>query len=391
MELRTRPDRGLGSRTRRATENSAQVVLGMMSVKQEPDRIWFQSPQNQTDNSDNTGYLASGRIDVWPIGRMPVVAKHPATLAFNPNDLHRTDGWHLLASVGGYGWWNNNANNPAAMACPTTNNNVCPDGSRTCSGPMAASQRRAARLRLHVRRRIPAHPERAPGPHVRRRPVPERHERLEQARRRRRLHDLLRTCSADASRPPLLTATNFPSSWYSNRVGLNWFIRDHTLRGPAEGTRNTNAFGTTGAHENIAASASAARLVASAWLRGDRHHEAAADDLGASCQRRVRFVEAGQHEQVRRLRVALDPAERVDAADAVDRGEGPNSELIGSPSGTETTQTWRPARGACSALAPARDRAGPAARAPRARHHDAPGDGTIRPGRARARSVPADV
>jgi hypothetical protein len=49
----------------------------------------------------------------------------------------------------------------------------------------------------------------------------------------------------------VLTATNFPRTWYSSRIGINWFVREHTLQFSAEATRNTNAFGTTGAYENV--------------------------------------------------------------------------------------------------------------------------------------------
>jgi|HubBroStandDraft_6_1064221.scaffolds.fasta_scaffold36987_2 hypothetical protein len=230
---------------------SAQVVVGMMSIKQEPDRIWFQSPQNQTDNSDNTGYLASGRVDFWPIGKMPVDARHPATLAFDPNDLHRTDGWHVLASIGGYGWWNNNANNPAAMACPTTNDNVCPNGLAnvhwTYGGELSAEL-----LGYGFTADV-------------------EYQRIQSALEDRTfdgglyfngaagLNKLVASAGymvyADilelVGNFSLLTATNFPSSWYSSRLGLNWFIREHTIQLSAEGTYNENAFGTTGAHEEL--------------------------------------------------------------------------------------------------------------------------------------------
>jgi hypothetical protein len=49
----------------------------------------------------------------------------------------------------------------------------------------------------------------------------------------------------------LLSATNFPSTWYSSRGGVNWFVREHTLQFSALFTHNANAFGTTGATEDV--------------------------------------------------------------------------------------------------------------------------------------------
>lgn len=230
---------------------SAEIVAGTMSVRQRPDRLWFQSPQNQTDSSDNTGYLASARLDVWPIGEMPRVAGHPAELGGDRSDLHDTPAWHVVASLAGYGWWNDGNNDKPTMPCPTTNDNVCPDGltdvRHAYGGELAAS------LLGHG---FAAH--------------------AEYHRIRSQLRDgsfaggLYRRGEADlnklavsagymiysdevelAAMTSLLTATNFPSTWYSNRLAVDWFIREHAIQLSFEVTRNTNALGTTGAREDV--------------------------------------------------------------------------------------------------------------------------------------------
>jgi hypothetical protein len=231
---------------------SSRIVAGMMSLRQRPDRIWFQSPQNQTDNTDDTGALVSGRIDYWPLGEMPTETDHPAQLAYDPSDRDRTHSWHLLASAGGYGWWNNNDNNQPITACPATNTNVCPNGvadvDRTYGGELSGTVLGYG-LALTVEYQ-----------HIR-------------SKLRDRSFDggLYRSGETDLDKLglgggymvyadklelfghwSLLSATNFPSTSYSTRLGLHWFVHEHALQFSADATRNTNAFGTSGAHENIA-------------------------------------------------------------------------------------------------------------------------------------------
>lgn len=49
----------------------------------------------------------------------------------------------------------------------------------------------------------------------------------------------------------LMTANNFPSDMNSYRAGLNWFVHEYAIRFSADMTFNTNAYGTTGAWENV--------------------------------------------------------------------------------------------------------------------------------------------
>ena len=49
----------------------------------------------------------------------------------------------------------------------------------------------------------------------------------------------------------LLTASNFASDWNSYRAGLNWFVHEYAIRFSADVTFNVNAYGTSGAWENV--------------------------------------------------------------------------------------------------------------------------------------------
>jgi len=248
------PDLTMGAGLTRVTPCrtlSTQIVLGMMSINQRPDRIWFQSPQNQTSNTDDTGFLVTGRVDFWPLGEMPLEPKRPSQLAFDPSDLAHTEGVHLLLGLAGYGWWNNNDNNQPTMQCPTMNNNVCPNGVadvRHVYGGEVSASVMGYGFTLDA----------------------EYH----------RIRGMLRDSTFDGGLYQtgvtnlnvltvnggymivadtvegvgsfsLLTATNFPSNWYSSRLAVNWFVHEHGIQLSAEATRNTNAFGTTDAHEDV--------------------------------------------------------------------------------------------------------------------------------------------
>ena len=87
------PDYTMGLGFTRMTPDrkvSYGITGGTMSLNQRPDRIWFQSPQNETSSNVNTGYLVSGRVDFYPFGEMPFNPKPLTANAFDRSDFHNT-------------------------------------------------------------------------------------------------------------------------------------------------------------------------------------------------------------------------------------------------------------------------------------------------------------
>ena len=226
---------------------SIAIAGGVESIKQEPDRIWFQSTQNQTDSSDNTGYLVSGRVDVWPIGEAPVDRKHPAAVAIDPSDLHDTQSWRLRLGAAGYGWWNNNSENPMEVACPTTTSTLCPNGlanvKRVYGGEVSGSFTGygfGAEVEYQRLRSVLEDDTFSGGLYQ------------DGATSMNKLtggagYMVYADKVQLAVTSSLMTAANFVDPWYSERLGVNWFIHEHTIELMTEGTVNVNAFGTAGA------------------------------------------------------------------------------------------------------------------------------------------------
>jgi hypothetical protein len=227
------------------------VTGGSMSIDQRPDRIFFQSPQNQTNINDNTGYLVSGRVDFYPFGEMPFNPKPLTANAFDRSDFHNTQAWRVMMSVGGYGWWNNNNSNKGTTACPLSNNNVCPSGLADVNqvyGVEVSSGLRGYGFSGDVEyQRI--------------------HSDLRNTTFTGGLYSngdsslnkftvnggymIYRDKVELAGSYAMLTASNFASNMDSYRAGLNWFVHEYTVRFSADVTFNVNAYGTPGAWENI--------------------------------------------------------------------------------------------------------------------------------------------
>jgi hypothetical protein len=157
----------------------------------------------------------------------------------------------LYVAVAGYGWWNNNNNNQPTMPCPPQNNNVCPNGltgvrnvyggevSATVKGYGFTFDAEYHRIRGTLR-------------------DPTFDGGLYQAGETNLNvlavsagYMIIDDTLEGAGNFSLLTATNFPSNWYSGRLAINWFVHDHGIQLSAEGELNANAFGTTDAHQNI--------------------------------------------------------------------------------------------------------------------------------------------
>jgi hypothetical protein len=228
------------------------ITGGTMSIDQRPDRIFFQSPQNQTNDNDNTGYLASGRVDFYPFGEMPFNPKPLTANAFDRSDFHNTQVWQVMMSVGGYGWWNNNDSNKGTTGtCLAGNNNVCPNGLADVNqvyGVEVSSGLRGYGFSGDIEYQ--------------------------------RIHSDLRNGTFTgglysngntdlnkftvnggymvykdkvelAGSYALLTASNFPSNWETYRVGLNYFVHEYTIRFSGDIGFSVNPYGTDGAWENI--------------------------------------------------------------------------------------------------------------------------------------------
>lgn len=227
------------------------VTGGTMSIDQRPDRIFFQSPQNQTNSNDNTGYLVSGRVDFYPFGEMPFNPKPLTANAFDRSDFHNTQVWQVMMSVGGYGWWNNNDSNKGTTACPLSNNNVCPSGLADVNqvyGVEVSGGLRGYGFSGDIEYQ-----------HI--------HSDLRNATFTGGLYQngdsslnkftvnggymIYRDKVELAGSYALLTASNFASDWNSYRAGLNWFVHEYAIRFSADVTFNVNAYGTPGAWENI--------------------------------------------------------------------------------------------------------------------------------------------
>lgn len=227
------------------------VTAGTMSINQRPDRIWFQSPQNETTSTDNTGYLVSGRVDFYPFGEMPFNPKPLTANAFDRSDFHNTQAWRVMMSVGGYGWWNNDDNNKGTTGtCNVSGNNVCPNGLADVSQVYGVEV--SGGLRGHG---FSGDVE---------------YQRIHSDLRTSFTGGLYRNGNTDlnkftvnggymiyrdkielAGSYAVMTANNFPSDWNSYRAGLNWFVHEYAIRFSADMTFNTNAYGTTGAWENV--------------------------------------------------------------------------------------------------------------------------------------------
>jgi Phosphate-selective porin O and P len=227
------------------------VTAGTMSINQRPDRIFFQSPQNQTSGNDNTGYLVSGRLDFYPFGEMPFNPKPLTANAFDRSDLHNTQVWQVMMSVGGYGWWNNNDSNHGTTVCPLSNNNVCPSGladvNQVYGGEVSGGLRGYGFSGDVEYQRI--------------------HSDLRNATFTGGLYSngttdlnkftvnggymIYRDKVELAGSYALMSASNFASNMDSYRAGLNWFVHEYAIRFSADITFNTNAYGTTGAWENV--------------------------------------------------------------------------------------------------------------------------------------------
>ena len=228
------------------------VTAGTMSINQRPDRIFFQSPQNQTNSNDNTGYLVSGRVDFYPFGEMPFNPKPLTANAFDRSDFHNTQAWRMMMSVGGYGWWNNSdSNHGTTGTCLAGNNNVCPNGQTDVNqvyGIEVSGGLRGYGFSGDIEYQ-----------HI--------HSDLRNATFTGGLYSngntdlnkftvnggymIYRDKVELAGSYALLTASNFPSNWHSYRAGLNWFVHEYAIRFSADVTFNVNAYGTDGAWENV--------------------------------------------------------------------------------------------------------------------------------------------
>jgi hypothetical protein len=228
------------------------ITGGTMSIDQRPDRIFFQSPQNQTNSTDNTGYLVSGRVDFYPFGEMPFNPKPLTANAFDRSDFHNTQAWRLMMSVGGYGWWNNNDSNKGTTGtCLASNNNVCPDGLADVNqvyGVEVSGGLRGYGFSGDIEyQRI--------------------HSDLRNATFTGGLYSkgdtdlnkftinggymIYRDKVELAGSYALLTASNFPSNWETYRVGLNYCVHEYTIRFSGDIGFSVNPYGTDGAWENI--------------------------------------------------------------------------------------------------------------------------------------------
>ena len=99
---------------------------GSMTINPRSDRIFFQTPLNNTSSANNDGWMAAGRLDWYPWGEMPFSPKPLASEnAYNRGDWHTQD-WRLMLSGAAYGWWNNNQNN-------VSNNTGNPNGASNLS------------------------------------------------------------------------------------------------------------------------------------------------------------------------------------------------------------------------------------------------------------------
>jgi hypothetical protein len=248
------PDYMMGAGFTRMTPDrkiSYGITAGTMSINQRPDRIFFQSPQNQTGAKDNTGYLVSGRVDFYPFGEMPFNPKPLTANAFDRSDFHNTQAWRVMMSVGGYGWWNNNDGNLGTTPCPVSNNNVCPNGLADVNavyGVEASGGLRGYGFSGDVEyQRI--------------------HSDLRNATFTGGLYQngttdlnkftvnggymIFRDKVEAAASYALMTASNFTTNWNSYRAGLNWFVHEYAIRFSADITFNVNAYGTSGAWENV--------------------------------------------------------------------------------------------------------------------------------------------
>jgi len=249
------PDYTMGLGFTRMTPDrkvSYGITGGTMSLNQRPDRIWFQSPQNETSSNVNTGYLVSGRVDFYPFGEMPFNPKPLTANAFDRSDFHNTQAWRVMMSVGGYGWWNNNDGNKGTTGtCLAGNNNVCPNGLADVNqvyGVEVSSGLRGYGFSGDVEyQRI--HSDLRNGTYT---------------------GGLYSNGNTDlnkftvnggymvykdkvelAGSYALLTASNYTANWDSYRVGLNYFVHEYTVRFSGDITFNTNAYGTPGAWENV--------------------------------------------------------------------------------------------------------------------------------------------
>jgi len=228
------------------------VTAGTMSINQRADRIWFQSPQNETNSNVNTGYLVSGRVDFYPFGEMPFNPKPLTANAFDRSDFHNTQAWQVMMSVGGYGWWNNNNSlHGTTGTCLAGNNNVCPNGQSDVNqvyGVEASSGLRGYGFSGDIEyQRI--------------------HSDLRNATFTGGLYSnggtdlnkftinggymIFRDKVELAGSYALMTASNFPSNWDSYRVGLNYFVHEYAIRFSTDVTFNVNAYGTDGATETV--------------------------------------------------------------------------------------------------------------------------------------------
>ena len=249
------PDYTMGLGFTRLTSDrkvSYGITGGTMSINQRPDRIWFQSPQNETSSNVNTGYLVSGRVDFYPFGEMPFNPKPLTANAFDRSDFHHTQNWRVMMSVGGYGWWNNNDSNKGTTGtCLAGNNNVCPNGLADVNqvyGVEVSSGLRGYGFSGDIEyQRI--HGDLRNGTYT---------------------GGLYSNGNTDlnkftvnggymvykdkvemAGSYAMMTATNFSANMDSYRVGLNYFVHEYTIRFSGDITFNTNAYGTPGAWENV--------------------------------------------------------------------------------------------------------------------------------------------
>ena len=249
------PDYTMGIGFTRMTPDrkvSYGITGGTMSINQRPDRIWFQSPQNETSSNVNTGYLVSGRVDFYPFGEMPFNPKPLTANAFDRSDFHNTQVWQVMMSVGGYGWWNNNDSNKGTTGtCLAGNNNVCPNGLADVNqvyGVEVSSGLRGYGFSGDIEyQRI--------------------HSDLRNATYSGGLYSngttdlnkmtvnggymVYRDKVELAGSYALLTASNYTANWDSYRVGLNYFVHEYTIRFSGDITFNANAYGTPGAWENV--------------------------------------------------------------------------------------------------------------------------------------------
>lgn len=110
------PDYMIGAAWDQMLENrkvAYYASVGLQDHEQSATQMQMRSPANAASGA-NQGWLATGRLDFYPIGQMPYNPNPlhtPAQIAYNRGDFH-TDAWRLIMSTAVFGWWNDGNSNP---------------------------------------------------------------------------------------------------------------------------------------------------------------------------------------------------------------------------------------------------------------------------------------